>query len=101
MNKYTLYKKELRDQLRSYLIVNSPIIIGALFLFSGILPGNFFTIVWLSFFITSLLIIARREFPRLPPFKPIAGDPAVKIGYVYIIVIIAIGFLYIILNFLE
>ena len=101
MNKYTLYKKELRDQLRSYLIVNSPIIIGALFLFSGILPGNFFTIVWLSFFITSLLIISRREFPRLPPFKPIAGDPAVKIGYVYIIVIIAIVFLSIILHFIE
>lgn len=101
MNKNTLYKKELRDQLRSYLIVNSPIIIGALFLFSGILQGNLFIIVWLSLFISSLLIIARREFPRLPPFKPITGALAVKIGYVYIIVIIAIGFLYIILNFLE
>jgi hypothetical protein len=97
------YKREFLKQIKSYLLVNGPIIISVLFLFVRIPIKLVFlkgVVIWIAFLISSILIVARKEYPMLPPYKSVTGRSAMIMGYVFFSIVIVTGILYIILEYI-
>jgi hypothetical protein len=95
------YKKELSRQAKSYAIVYGPAVIAAIFLLFTATKDSLFShivIFLLSLILSSILIIIRREVPRLPPFESIKGRKATTMGYGYLVFFLALLMFYIIVN---
>ena len=82
MNKSNEYKKELGKQFKSYLITHGSFLIMGIFLFTKISLNLLIFIIWLSFLTPAIMMIIRKEDPKLPPFKSITGRAAVVRGYI-------------------
>ena len=100
MNKSNEYKKELGKQFKSYLITHGSFLIMGIFLFTKISLNLLIFIIWLSFLTPAIMMIIRKEDPKLPPFKSITGRAAVVRGYVYLTFLFVIGLLYFFLKFI-
>jgi hypothetical protein len=101
-NRNEQYKKEFLNQVKSYITVNGIFIVAFLFLFVPLSQKLLILkigVIWAAFLISSIIIIVKKEYPRLPPYKSIIGSNAVIIGYVLFFVVFTIGLLFLILGY--